>query len=143
MLDRRVAGANELLADGAPHRAAHEREVHHRQLERMAVERRRADDDRLGETGVQLGLGEPLDVGPEVEELERIGRANVGRLLDERALVGEPRDPGPGRHREMVAALAADVERRRELVVAIVRLAARAGVRVLLLGRRWMLSARP
>ena len=41
------------------------------------------------------------------------------------------------RHREVVAAVRADVERRRELVVAVVRPAARAGVRVLLLaGRR-------
>ena len=35
-VDRRVAGARELLADGAPHRAAHEGEVHHRELERHA-----------------------------------------------------------------------------------------------------------
>ena len=37
-VDRAVAGADELLADRAAHRAAHEGEVHHRELERMRVE---------------------------------------------------------------------------------------------------------
>ena len=35
-LDRRVARSRELLADRASHRTAHEREVHHRELDRMA-----------------------------------------------------------------------------------------------------------
>ena len=51
----------------------------------MAVERRRADHDRLGQAGVQLGLGEALAVRAQVEEAERIGRADVLGLLDERA----------------------------------------------------------
>ncbi len=58
--DRGVGGADELLADRAPHRAAHEEEVHHRELERVPLERRRADDHRVREPGVQLGLGDPL-----------------------------------------------------------------------------------
>ena len=82
--------------------------------------------------GVELRLGEPLRVRPQVEEVERVVGADVGRLLDERARVGVPRDPRAGRHREVVAAVAADPECGLELVVAVVRAALGAGVRVLL-----------
>ena len=93
----RVAGARELLADGAAHRAAHEAEVHDRELDRMAVDRRLADHDRLAEAGVQLGLREPLGVRPQVEEVERVVGADIGGLLDERARVGVPVDARAGR----------------------------------------------
>ena len=52
-------------------------EVHHRELDRMAVDRRLADHHRLAETGVQLRLGEALGVRTQVEEVERVVRADV------------------------------------------------------------------
>ena len=51
--------------------------------QRAAVDRRLADHHRVGEAGLHLGLGEPLGVGAEVEEAERILRVEVGGLLDE------------------------------------------------------------
>ena len=86
--------------------------------------------ERLAEAGRDLGLREPLGVGPHVEELERILGAQLGRRLEEAALVGEVRDPGARPHREVVAALGADPEVLVELVVAVVRAAARARVGV-------------
>ena len=134
--DRLVARAHELLPDGAPHRSTHEREVHHRQLERMAVERRSAHHHRVGQTGVQLRLRESLPVGAQVEERERVGRSHLRRLLDERAGVGEPRDSSACRHAEVVSALRAHPGSRLQLVVAVVRPAAGTRIRVFLLGRR-------
>ena len=90
---RALARAHELLSDDAPHRAAHEREVHDRELARLALDRRGAADDRVAEPGLHLGLDEPLGVRAEVEEAERIGRAQLLVLLDERARVDELLDP--------------------------------------------------
>ena len=73
-----LAGARELLADDAPHRAAHEREVHHREAARVLLDRSGAGDDRVAEPRLQLGLGEPLGVRTKVEELERVGGAELG-----------------------------------------------------------------
>ena len=53
----------------------------------------RADDERVAEAGRDLRLREPLVVGAEVEEAERVGRAQVGCLLGEAALVRELLDP--------------------------------------------------
>src|SRR5581483_2830210 len=47
---------------------------------------------------------------------------------------GVPRDARPRQHREVMAAVRADRERRFELVVAVMRAAPRAGVRMLLVG---------
>jgi len=52
-------------------------------------------------------------------------------LLDKGAWIGQLLDPLPRLHGEVIAAVRADVERRRELLVAEVRAAARAGVRCL------------
>ena len=79
----------------------------------LPVDRRVADHHRVGEAGLQLGLGEPLAVGPQVEEPERVVGAQLRGLLDERAGVGEPARSARGRGiAEVVAALAADAERR-------------------------------
>src|SRR5262249_57148937 len=59
-------------------------------------------------------------------------RADLGGLLGERLRIGEKCDPRVCRHAEVVPALAADVEGGLELVVTVVRAAARTGVRVLL-----------
>src|SRR5205807_8550313 len=90
--------------------------------------------DRLAEAGIELGLVEALDVRAQVEEVEGIGGTAILGFLDERARVGKPADASAGGHREVMTALAAGVERRGELVVAVVRPAAGAGVRVLLAG---------
>ena len=135
-LGRGVAGSRELLADRAAHRASHEGEVHHGQLDRMPRQRGLADDHRLAQPGVQLRLGQALRVGTEVEELERVVGANLCGLFRERALVRVPRDTCPSPHRIVVAALGADPQSSRKLVVAEVRPAGRAGVRVLPFGGR-------
>ena len=125
-----LARARELLADGASHRAAHEREVHDGELARPPLDRRRARDERVAEAGRHLGLRQPVGVGPQVEEAERVGRAQVGILLDERAAIGELGDPLARADREVVAAVGTDAHRRLELVVPVVRVAPRAGVRM-------------
>ena len=108
-------------------------------LERLAaapVERRLSDHHRVREPRRELRLGEALGVRAEIEERERVLRVQVGRLLGERALVRERRDPRPCAHREMVAALRADPQRRVELVVPVVGVPARTGVRMLRRRRR-------
>ena len=105
----------------------------------MLVERRLPDDDRLPEPGLQLGLREPLPVGTEVEELERVGRPDVRRLLVEAAGIGEIRDSLARRHREAVAALRAHAQGHAQLLVAEARVARGARVRVALpLDRLWL-----
>src|SRR3954452_2090398 len=99
----------------------------------MPVDRRLADDRRLAEPGVQLGLREALRVRAQVEEVERILGADVRRLLQEGAGIGVPVDPRAGAHREVVTTVRADPQRRLQLVVPVVRTALRAGVRMLLL----------
>ena len=94
-----------------------------------------ADQDRLAETRLHLRLRQALRVGPQIEEVERVLGAELGRFLDERALVGEGRDSRTGAHREVVAAVRADPERRLELVVPVVRGARGTRVRVL---SRWL-----
>src|SRR6185437_11760374 len=91
-----------------------------------------ADHHRLTKTGLHLGLGESLGIGPQVEEIERILRPKIGRLLYERALVRQRRDAGAGAHGEVVSAMWTHPERRLELIVPIMRSALRACVRVLL-----------
>ena len=64
----------------APHRAAHEaRSPSPRARSGMPLDRPRPPIDRVAETRRHLGLGEPLGVRPEVEELERVGRAQIAR----------------------------------------------------------------
>ena len=132
---RAVTCTRELLADRAAHRAAHEREVHHRQLARPALDLRLSDQHRLAEPGLELRLGESLRVRAQVEEVERIFAADVRRLFDERTLVRQRPDPRACLHLEVVAAVRTDPQVGVELVVAIVRLALGAGVRMLLARR--------
>ena len=51
-----------------------------------------ADDARVAEAGGQLGRGQALGVRLQVDERERVGGAQVGADLDERAGVGQLRD---------------------------------------------------
>ena len=105
---RTVAGAGELLADGAAHRAAHECEVHDSKLAGPALDSGGPGDDRVAEAGRHLRLGQAVRVGAEIEEVQRIGRAKARVLLDECATVGELGDPLARPHREMVPAMRAD-----------------------------------
>ena len=89
-----------------------------------------ADHHRVAKAGGDLRLSEPLGVGAQVEEAERVVGAELGGLLGEAAFVGETGDPRVRAHREVVPALRADIEVLRQLVVAVVRAAGRAGVRV-------------
>ncbi len=91
-------------------------------------------DDRVSEPRFDLGFDEPLRVGPQIEEPERVGGAKVGVLLREGAGIGELLDPLARAHREVVSALRADTEALGELVVAVVRTAPRARVGMGLLG---------
>ena len=126
---RSVAIANFSPTDAA-HRAAEEAEVHHREHRRPPADHRRADDAGVAEPGRQLGIGQPLGVRLQVDEGQRIGGAQVGADLDEGARVGQLLDALAGPDREVVAALAADAQGRRELVVAVVGTTDRARVRV-------------
>ncbi len=88
----------------------------------------RSADDRVAETGLDLRFGEPLGVRTQIEELERIRRAQVVVLLGERSRVRDLLDPLARPHAEVVPALRADAKRLRELVVAVVRATTRARV---------------
>src|SRR5207244_13646740 len=83
-----LAHARELLPDDAAHRAAHEAELHHRELARVLLDRRAADHHRLAQARRELGLGKPLRVRAEIEELERVVRAQGGGVLGASVLVG-------------------------------------------------------
>ncbi len=134
-----LARPRELLAGDGPHRAAHEGEVHHRELAPERLDRGGADHHRVAEPGRELRLRETILVRTQVEEAQRIRGAEVGRLLLEAVGVGELRDPLARLDREVVAAVRAHAQRRLELVVAIVRATRGARVRMLLrrrLGRR-------
>ena len=96
----------------------------------LAFDLRCAADDRVAEPRLDLGFGEPLGVRAQVEEPERIGRAQLRVRLHERARIDELLDPLARADTEVVAALRADAERLLELVVAVVRAAPRARVRV-------------
>ena len=125
---------DELLADGAPHRAAHEREVHDRELERMAVERRarRRRSRRPGRCSARpRRAARRRAAGRRSRAGRRSGRRRPPRRTSRRRRA--TRSARAPASRKWWPQCAADVERGRELVVAVVRAAARAGVRVLLL----------
>ena len=100
------------------------------ELERPCFQRGLSDDHRLAQAGGHLGLGEPLGVGAEIEEAERVVGAQLGRLLDEAVLVDELADPVASVDGEVVAAVRTDAEMLVELVVAVVRPTPGAGVRM-------------
>src|SRR3990172_8004266 len=95
------------------------------------LDRRSSGDESIAQAGRDLGLGEALRVGAQVEEPERVGGAEARVLLDERALIGDLRDPLTRTHREVVAALRTHPERLLELLISVVRLALGARVRML------------
>ena len=141
-LGRHVAGAREQLAHDAAHRAAHEGEVHRAEHARHALDRRGADDHRVAQPGGHLGLAQALGVRAQIGERERIGRAHVEGELAEAPGIGELLHALLGPHREMVSAHRADAQSGAQLVLAIVRLAVRAGVRMQLRAGKRLLGRR-
>ncbi len=97
---------------------------------RMLLDRRAADHHRLAESGRELRLRQPLGVGAQVEEVEWVVGAQLAGLLGEAVLVHELADPLPRVYGEVMAALGTDPQARLELVVAVVRAAAGARVRM-------------
>src|SRR5207245_316877 len=87
--------------------------------------------------GLHLCFGESIGVGAEVEEVEWVLGAEIGRFLREGPLVREGRDPSPRAHGEVMAAVRTDPECRLELVVPVVRIAGGTRVRVFLSRRLW------
>ena len=126
--DARAAALSQARAnfspDDASHRAAHEREVHHRELARAILDRGARRSTIASPSPVATSASRAARVRPQVEEAERVGRPQVGRLLDEAALVGElrrsARAPAPGSGGRTAGRRAGS----RQLVVAIVRAAA-------------------
>ena len=84
----------------------------------------------VAEPGLDLGLGQALRIRPDVEESERIRRAQLLVLLGERARIDELLDPLARANAEVVPAVRAHAKRLLELVVAVVGPAAGARVRV-------------
>jgi len=68
--------------------------------------------------------------GRQVEEVERVVGTQLGRLLRKAVLVHQLPDPFSRVHREVVTTMRTDVELLLELVVAVVRIALRARVRM-------------
>ena len=91
---------------------------------------------QMAEARRDLRFGQPLGIGAQVEEAERVLGSQLRGLLLERAAVGELHDPRPRPDRKVVAAVLADAKVPLELVFPVVRPAGRARVRVRLLVRR-------
>ena len=128
--DRVVRGQAEALAHDAAHRAAHEREVHHGEGGITADDASVASDERVAEARLQLGVHQTIGVRLEVNEGERVGRAQVAADLHEGAGVYELVDALHRAHHEVMATLGADALCMAQLVVAIVRATLGARVRM-------------
>src|SRR5437899_2710644 len=115
--ERPLGGAGDLLAHDAAHRAAHELEVHHREHDGDARERRVSGDDRVAAPGLRLRGRDPFGIRLAVDEAERIGRGESGVGLPERARVRQELDALLCPELEVVPALRAHVEVPRELLV--------------------------
>src|SRR5207244_493812 len=101
----------DLLADDRSHAGAHEAEVGNGEAERRALDGAGPADDRLGEAGLALGLGELVLVAlASADEPERIAGPQVAVLLGEGARVEQQRDPLGGGQPGMVLALLADAQ---------------------------------
>ena len=75
-----------------------------------SFDRRAADDHRVAEPGLDLRLGQPLRVRPQVEEAEDVRGAQLLVLLDERPGIDELLDPLARADREVVPALRAHAQ---------------------------------
>ena len=89
-----------------------------------------ASDKRVAEARLELGVHQTIGIRLEVNERERIGRAQVAADLHEGAGVDELVDALHRAHDEVMPALGADALRVAQFVVAIVRATLGARVRM-------------
>src|SRR5207247_1890736 len=117
----------ELLPDDAPHRAAHEVEVHDRELDRVAVDPRGPADRRVLLAALRLRLLDTLRVRFLVGEAERVAAGQVDVVLGEAALIDQQLDALARAEPEVVIAVRADHVVPDELLVEQHLAAARTG----------------
>src|SRR5258708_7570934 len=115
--DRALGGAGELLPHHAAHRAAHEVEVHDRELDRALVDLRGAADRRVLLAALRLRLANALRVPLLVGEREGVSGRQLGVVLGEAALIDQQLDALARAEPEVVLALRADVVIPGELLV--------------------------
>src|SRR5439155_8538468 len=96
---------------------AKEREIHHADHERTALDRPLTHEDRLAQGRFLAGLPQPVGIAFRVAKLERVGGNHLGEALDEGPLIEEDLEVGPSRNAEMVRALRARPEVPLELLV--------------------------
>ena len=125
-LQRRLEAARDLLADHAPHAAAHEAEVEEADGDPLALDAPEAPHRRLAQPGLDVCRLEAIHVRLRVVEAERIERLEAGITLLEAVAVQQQVDPLPDRHPEVVAAGRADSLVPLELAVEDLCVAARA-----------------
>src|SRR4029077_18433777 len=107
LLQGQLDGAGELLADHRGHAAAQERELKHRERDRVAADAGGAGEHRLLHRGLGSRRLEAVGVALGVLEAERILRAQARLALLEGALVGDRGAALARRDAERVAALGA------------------------------------
>ena len=101
-----------------------------------------AGDHGIAQARRHLGLAQPLGVGPQIGERERVGGAQSLRDRDEAAGIGQLLDALLGTDREVMAAHAADPQQLAQLVLAVMRVADRARVGVRPCAGRRLLARR-
>ena len=105
-----LGGARDPLADGAPHAAADECEVHGGDDQGVAVDGSQAEENALARPGLALGVREPVHVGPRVGEGEDVERRDLAALVDEAVLVEEHGEPLADRDAKVEVAFRTDAE---------------------------------
>ena len=113
--DRLVDGAGEALADDAAHGARLEAELKGRRDDRLAAQRTRHRDERVGFARGRLGRGDALRIRLAVDEAERVHAAHVGGDFDGALGIKEGEKALAGADAVMVAALRADLKAGAEL----------------------------
>ena len=103
LLDGRTHRGDDRFARRHAERAAHEREILHRDDDRESIERALAGNDRILGIGLLLGFLEPVGIAPLVAEFERI--EGCCRKLDRRigALIEHRSEPDIWRHAHVIA----------------------------------------
>ena len=113
LLQRAAGQPGDLLPDDRAHGPAHEREVHHAEIERKPIELGGAGVERIAVPGLLPGGLQTVGI---VLELERVGRAKPGIQLAPGSRIGQERDVIFGADAAVLAALGTDVERLLELL---------------------------
>ena len=101
-------GAGEFFADDRAHAAHDEGGIGHAEGDATAADHAGSHHGRFPQPGALLLFLEPLRIGDLVDEVQRVGRFQVGVPLLERALVEHLRHPLPRRDVPVVVALGAN-----------------------------------